>query len=58
MSIMICEECEKHVDTDFFPMSDDGRLCEACESEDEEYTASVIRNYVAHFYSNTNAPKG
>ena len=37
MSIMICAECEKHVDTDFWPMSEEGSLCEYCEAEREAY---------------------
>lgn len=38
MSIMVCDDCERQVDTDFDPMYEvNGKcLCELCDPGDEE----------------------
>ena len=37
MSIMVCACCDRHVDTDFWPMSDEGSICESCDDEQSAY---------------------
>lgn len=33
MSVMYCQQCNRHVDTDFEGMSSNGEICTRCEDE-------------------------
>lgn len=42
MSIMICQSCNKRVDTDFEPFDDD-EICENCLDDAEEYGEDAFK---------------